>query len=102
MTTYFTYSGRNEKKNLQLDGNLLTGDTYDVKNFIRQHCGGTWDKAAQGWRINVDKLMALTEIRNQIGLDIDNSPRPQAAQQQSTMSRAQYYDLITEGHGKDW
>jgi len=101
MTTYFTYSGRNEKKSLQLDGNLLTGDTYDVKNFIRQHCGGQWDKAANGWRVNVDKLMALTEIRNQIGLDIDNSPREQE-QKKSTMTRAQYYDLITEGHGKDW
>lgn len=101
MATYFTYSGRNEKKSLKLDGDLLTGDTYDVKNFIRQHCGGRWDKAANGWRVNVDRLMALTEIRNQIGLDIDNSPRPEASKN-STFTRAEYYDLITEGHGKDW
>lgn len=101
MTTYFTYSGKNDKKSLQLDGDLLTGDTYDVKNFIRQHCGGRWDKAANGWRVDVSKLMALTEIRNLIGLDIDNSVRPESPKQ-ATMSQAEYYDLITEGYGKDW
>lgn len=101
MTTYFTYSGRNERKSLQLDGDLLTGDTYDVRNFIKSYCGGTWDKSANGWRVDVNKIMELASIRNKIGLDIDNSIRPQTSQQQ-TMSRAAYYDLITEGHGKDW
>lgn len=105
MTTNFTYSnrhGEDGKSRLQLDGNLLTGDTYEARNFIKQYCGGKWDKAAQGWRVDVAKLMALTEVRNLIGLDIDHSapaPKQQAA---ATMTRAQYYDLITEGHGKDW
>ena len=86
---------------LQLNGNLVTGDTYNASNFLKRFCGGKWDKAARGWRVDVTKMMALTEVNNLIGLDIDHSaPDPQ--QQTSTMTRTQYYDLITEGHGKDW
>lgn len=105
MTTNFTYSnrhGEDGKSKLQLNGNLLTGDTYDARNFIKQYCGGKWDKTANGWRVDVNKMIALTEIRNQIGLDIDNSAPAQQQQAAATFTSAEYYDLITEGYGKDW
>ena len=95
MTTNFTYSGRNDRKQLHLNGDLLTGDTYDVRHFIKQYCGGKWDKAAKGWRVDIDKLMHLASIRNVIGLDVDDSAQQPEQPKRSTMSQAEYYDLIT-------
>lgn len=57
---------------LQLNGDLLTGDTFPVKDYLKKYCEARWDGDAKGWRVDVAKLNGLLAISNSIGLRIDN------------------------------
>lgn len=71
---------------LQLNGNRISGDTYPIKDALKQYCGAhDWDKATKSWAIDLDKLNQYMSIGNSIGLHIDNAAP--AAKQQTT-SRA--------------
>jgi hypothetical protein len=37
-----------------LTGNILTGDTYPVKNFIKNHLNGKWYPQANGWIVDLN------------------------------------------------
>lgn len=50
MTTYIRT--RNENK-LQLNGDLLTGDTYPIKDYIKSKLGGKWVADQKAWRVDV-------------------------------------------------
>jgi len=41
-----------------LTGNLLTGDTYKVIDFIKKYLGGKWDGQHKGWRVDLEKVAA--------------------------------------------
>lgn len=71
MTTHLTT--RKENK-LELNGNLITGDTFPVRDYLKQYCDAKWDAANKGWRVNVEKLNGLLGIANSIGLRIANAP----------------------------
>jgi hypothetical protein len=64
---------RKENK-LQLDGNLITGDTYPVKDWLKTYCAGKWDKDRKGWIVDTEKLNMHIERGNSIALRIDDSP----------------------------
>lgn len=70
MATYIT----NRKGNkLQLNGDLLTGDTYSMKDYIKSYMDGKWIADQKAWRVNVEKvnrLIASTVLR------IDDDPTP--------------------------
>lgn len=69
---------RNGQK-LQLTGNLITGDTYPVKDWLKTYCKGKWDKDNKGWIVDLDELNKHISRGNSIALRIDESPKPSRA-----------------------
>lgn len=62
----------NRKGNkLQLNGNLLTGDTFSMKDYIKTYMDGKWIADRKAWQVNVDKVNRLIE---QSILRIDDAP----------------------------
>ena len=59
---------KNEK--LQVEGNLITGDTFAIRFFIKTYLGGKWDADNKGWRIDTVKLGDMLRRSNHIGLRI--------------------------------
>jgi len=39
-----------------LTGNLITGNTYPVKDWIKQYLNGKWDGERKGWVVDLDKV----------------------------------------------
>lgn len=39
-----------------LDGNLLTGDTFAVKDWIKKYLDGKWDGQRKGWIVDLKKV----------------------------------------------
>lgn len=73
MTNLVTRKGQQ----LQLNGNLLSGDTYAIKDFIKTYLGGKWNGNEKAWEVDTDKLNAVATRGNHIGLRIDNTPQQQ-------------------------
>jgi hypothetical protein len=46
-------------KGMELTGDLLTGDTFPARDYIKTYCDAKWDAERKGWIVNVEKLMAL-------------------------------------------
>ena len=59
------------KTNLELNGNILSGNTYPVRDFIKSHLDGKWNSTGKTWTVNVDKVNAWIE-RGLIA--VDNTP----------------------------
>jgi hypothetical protein len=63
----------NRKGNkLQLNGDLLTGDTFSMKDYIKSYMDGKWVADQKAWKVNVDKVNRLIE---QSVLRIDDEPK---------------------------
>lgn len=45
---------------VEINNNLITGDTFKCKQFIKNFLGGKWDSQAQGWRVNPELLEKYT------------------------------------------
>jgi hypothetical protein len=43
-----------------LTGDLLTGDTFKVKDFIKKYLDGKWDSDRRGWVVNLEKVAKYT------------------------------------------
>jgi hypothetical protein len=41
---------------VSLNGNLLTGDTFKISDFIKKYLGGKWSSERKGWEINLTEL----------------------------------------------
>lgn len=53
MTTHIT----NRKGNkLQLNDDILTGDTYPMKEYIKARLDGKWIADKKAWRVDVNKV----------------------------------------------
>jgi len=46
--------------NVTLTGDLLTGDTYSVKDWIKKYLNGKWDGTRKGWVIDLDAVARYT------------------------------------------
>jgi hypothetical protein len=68
MTTHITYR---QTANLELNGNLITGDTFKAKDYIRNYLAGKWNADAKGW--NVD-LSLVEKWIDQPGSAIQSTP----------------------------
>lgn len=53
------YISSRKGKGMELNGNLLTGDTYPMKDYIKAYLGGKWDRDARAWVVDVAKVMTL-------------------------------------------
>jgi hypothetical protein len=71
MTTINLTTRKNDK--MQLDGNILSGDTFAIKGYIKSYMDGKWLPEAKAWQVNVEKTMKLIEGASCIGLRIDDT-----------------------------
>lgn len=56
-----------------INGNVLSGNTYPIKDYLRKYCGGRWDGANRVWIVDADTFNHLLYHSNSIGLRIDNN-----------------------------
>lgn len=49
------------RSNVTLEGNLLTGDTYRIKEFIKAKLDGKWDAERKGWIVNPEKMASIMD-----------------------------------------
>ena len=59
MTTHLT---NRKGYKLQLNGDLLTGDTFNMKDYIKSYMDGKWVGDQKAWRVNVEKVNNLIAI----------------------------------------
>lgn len=45
---------------VQLDGTMLTGDTYPVKAWIKTYLCGKWDGERKGWIVDLGQVKTWT------------------------------------------
>lgn len=48
-----------KKFTCSLNGNRLSGKTYEVKNYIKAYLDGKWDGNNKEWIVNVEKVMDI-------------------------------------------
>ena len=60
------------KAKVTLEGNMLTGNTFAVKEYIKSYLGGKWDGNAKAWIVDVEKVNDLIE-KKAIAID-DTAP----------------------------
>lgn len=68
---------------VQLNGNLLTGDTYPVKQWIKEYLCGKWDAERKGWIVDPKQVETWT------GTCIQVATSEQTAQAESRKSDMQ-------------
>lgn len=64
MTSYYT--NRLDSWVIAIDNNVVTGETYKAKTYIKDGLGGRWDADRKVWIINPVKLAAA--IKSTTGL----------------------------------
>jgi hypothetical protein len=45
---------------VELNGDLLTGDTFKCKDFIKKYLDGKWDGQRKGWVVDPQKVARYT------------------------------------------
>lgn len=82
---------------------LITGNTYPCREQLRG-LGGTWDRAAQGWRVPVAFAQVARDIVAAAGpVDPNFTPRakPRASRYRSTYTRfASGAEVYTNKRGR--
>jgi hypothetical protein len=90
-------------KGLQLDGNKLTGDTYNMRQHIKDVWGGKWDAESKCWIVDGAKVIE-TVTEKSWGfckvLEISNETIPAIEARKSDMQRGiwQRNDELTEDY----
>ena len=57
------------KYDCKIDGNILTGNTFPIKEFIKRKLDGKWDATAKAWIVNeatVQKYLDLGVIKRRV------------------------------------
>ena len=57
MKTQIKFNGWHE---VELNGQLLTGDTFKCKDFIKKYLNGTWNGKLNGWIVDTDLVKKYT------------------------------------------
>lgn len=84
MTRYFT--DRRDSWVIAIDNNIVTGETYKAKDYIKAGLGGRWDADRKVWIIDLSKVEAAT--KSSTGL-YDASAEQIAATFPSIVAKAQ-------------
>ena len=64
---------------ITLNGNLMSGNTFPVKEWIKAYCGGKWNADQKSWTVDVNKVNNLLEKQANIYID-DSQPTPRSNQ----------------------
>jgi len=71
---------RTRKENkMQLNGNILTGDTYPIKAYIISKLGGKWDKERKGWIVDASLVEKWLDKGGTIYTDKDKATETKSA-----------------------
>jgi hypothetical protein len=62
---------------ITLDGNKLSGNTFPVKDWVKNYLGGKWDGDSKTWIVDVAKVNDL--IAKGANIYVDNSQPAQPA-----------------------
>lgn len=57
-------------KGLELNGNILSGDTYGAREKIKTYWDGKWDANRKVWIVNPQKVMDTLNSKYNWGLEI--------------------------------
>ena len=79
------------KYDCRINGNVLTGNTFPIKEFIKRKLDGKWDAANKCWIVNeqtVQKYLDLGVIKRRVVEEVSLSSSKVAAQ--STGYRKNY------------
>jgi hypothetical protein len=64
MSAHYTINCKSRmSKGMELHGNILTGDTYGARDFIKTHWDGKWDASRKCWIVDAQKV--ITTIQEQ-------------------------------------
>lgn len=102
MTTHIT----NRKGNkLQLNGDILTGDTFSMKDYIKNRLGGKWIADQKAWRVDV-KLVNKWLNTEGAEIRIDNSVDTQTTERfdaiaPKSMTHAEFSRIMNDPNS-DW
>lgn len=50
-------------KGMELNGNVLSGDTFGMREYIKKHWDGKWDASTKTWIVNHE--LVLSTIKEQ-------------------------------------
>ena len=57
MSNYTITSTSKATSGMTLSNGLLTGDTYNAREYIKKSFGGKWNKDAKGWTVNTQQVI---------------------------------------------
>jgi len=57
-TTYTIKCTSRMSKGMELNGNVLSGDTFGAKEYIKAHWDGKWDASSKVWIVNPEKVFS--------------------------------------------
>lgn len=60
METKNTQIKSNGWHKVTLTGNLLTGDTFKCRDFVKKYLGGKWDGQRKGWIVDLAQVAKYT------------------------------------------
>ena len=73
---------------MQLNGDMLTGDTFAMKDYIKARLGGKWIADQKAWRVDVNQVNRWLST---VGAEIRPDDQPVAASPTKLMTYAEFY-----------
>lgn len=81
---------------LELCGDMVTGDTYKEKGFIKHYLFGKWVPGAKAWKVNIERVQELLKMSGggltDITADVPNR----------TMTSNQFDETMFCQHCQSW
>ena len=65
---------------VQLNNNVLTGDTYPIKLFVKEYLNGKWDAANKAWIVDLGQVEKFMGVQ----INADAAPAAQATSKRTT------------------
>lgn len=66
---YRVRSTYKQTKGMTLTGNVLSGDTFGPRQYIKKYLGGTWDAKQKAWIVDAKKVQQSIKIGTLYPLD---------------------------------
>lgn len=89
---------------MQFNGDLLTGDTFPVKEYIKKTLDGKWVADKKGWRVDVSKVNRWLAVVGS-GIRVDDAPvansKSSSAAAPKNMSYAEFARRMDDPNS-DW